>query len=112
MSCIECSISMTENYSSICEKLHQENLPSVDYRISADYGSVVLTKSNNSVMDIMGPPIMMCSNINHEASINGVVIGGDLHEKVKSFNEYKFKQIHDFSLGLKYSYPLYRVTRK
>jgi class 3 adenylate cyclase len=112
MSCIECCISMTENHSSICKKLHQENLPSVNFRISADYGSVIITKSNNSAMDMMGPPVTMCSDINHEAPVNGVVIGGDLHEMVKSFNEYKFKQLKDFSLGLKHSYPLYMVTRK
>ncbi len=54
----------------------------------------------------------MCSDINQKASDNGVVIGGDLHERVKSFNEYKFKQIKDFSLGFKFSYPVYSVMRK
>ncbi len=112
LSCIECCISMTENHYSICEKLYQENLPSVNYRVSADYGSVILTKLKDSSLDMMGPSITMCSDINHEAPINGVAIGGDLYERVKRFKEYRFKQIKNFSLGLKFSYPIYTATRR
>jgi len=112
MSCIECCISMTENHSSICKKLHQENLPSVNFRISVDYGSVILTKSNNSEIDMIGPPVTMCFDMNREAPVNGVAIGGDLHRMVKNFNDYKFKKLNDFSLGFRHSYPLYSVIRK
>lgn len=41
----------------------------VDYRISADYGSVVLMKSNNSEsVDMIGSPVNMCSKIDHAAT--------------------------------------------
>jgi len=113
MSCLECSLAMTEYHDNICEKLNQEGLPGVDYRISADYGSVVLMKSNNSdSMDMIGPPVNICSKINHAASTNGTVIGGDLYSMVKGFNDYRFKEIDNFSLGFKHSYPIYEVRRK
>ena len=113
MSCIECGLAMTEYHDNICEKLNQRDLPGVDYRISADYGSVVLMKSNNSdSIDMIGPPVNMCSKINHAASTNGTVIGGDLYSMVKGFSDYRFKEIDNFSLGFKHSYPIYEVCRK
>lgn len=113
MSCLECSIAMTEYHNTICKRLSQEGLPCVDYRISADYGSVVLMHANtSSSLDMIGPPVNMCSKINYAASPNGVVIGGDLYSMVKGFSEYKFKEVDNFSLGFKYSYPIYEVHRK
>jgi len=44
MPCLECSLSMIEHHDAICKKLNIEGLPNVDYRISADYGSVVLNE--------------------------------------------------------------------
>ena len=68
---------MIEHHNALCKKLNKEGLPCVDYRISADYGSVVLMKSNNSMsVDMIGPPVNMCSKINYTASVNGAVIDG------------------------------------
>ena len=39
LSCIECCISMTEYNRKICKKMFDKNLPPVNYRVSADYGS-------------------------------------------------------------------------
>ena len=113
MSCLECSLAMIESHARISKDLDQNNLPKVDYRISLDYGSVVLMSTNNSdSQDMLGPPVNMCTKINHAAEINGAVIGGDLFTMVKSFNDYKFKKIKEFSLGFKHSYPIYSVMRK
>jgi len=113
MSCLECSLAMIEYHDTICKVLNQEGLPNVDYRISADYGSVVLMKSNNSeTVDMIGPPVNMCSKINYAASPNGTVIGGDLYSMVKGFSDYRFKEIDNFSLGFKHLYPIYEVRRK
>jgi len=113
MSCLECSIAMIEYHDAICKKLKDEGLPCVDYRISADYGSVVLMKSNNSAsIDMIGPPVNMCSKINHGAATNGAVIGGDLYSMVKKFDDYKFNEVKGFSLGFKHSYPVYQLKRK
>ena len=112
MSCLECGLAMIESHDAICNILNQNNLPCLDYRVSADYGSVVLMETNNSnSLDMIGPPVNMCNKINHAAGTNGTVIGGDLYTMVKSFNDYKFNKVDDFSLGLKHTYPVYSVRR-
>ncbi len=113
MSCLECSLAMIEYHGTICRILNKEGLPCVDYRVSADYGSVVIMKANNSEsIDMIGPPVNMCSKINHVASINGVVIGGDLYSMVKGFGDYKFKEVKGFDLGFRHTYPVYKLHRK
>jgi len=113
MSCLECNLAMIEYHDIICKVLNQNNLPCVDYRVSSDYGSVVIMRSNNSEsLDMIGPPVNMCCKINHSATTNGVVIGGDLHSMVKGFNDYRFKEVKGFDLGFKHSYSVYSVGRK
>jgi len=47
-----------------------------------------------------------------KAPRNGIVIGGYLYLMVKSLDDYYFKPMQDYSVGLRYSYPVYSVTRK
>ena len=35
-----------------------------------------------------------------------------IHERIKNFSEYKFKQIKDFSFGFRYSHLIYIATRR
>ncbi len=51
----------------------------------------------------------MCSKINHLAEKNQFVVGGDLFEMVKRHDGYRFKEVKDFSLGFKLSYPVYSI---
>ena len=112
MSCIECSQSLIEEHDLIEKTLREKKLPGLDYRVSLDYGKVVIMKSSNSFTpDLIGPPVNMCAKINHLASPNGVVIGGDLYQNVKDFEDYRCTQKKGFSIGLKYSYPVYEVNR-
>jgi class 3 adenylate cyclase len=112
MSSLECSLAMIERHDDICKALSQNNLPCVDYRVSADYGSVVIMRANNSEsLDMIGPPVNMCNKINQTASRNGIVIGGDLHLMVKHFGDYKFNEVKGYSLGFKNSYPIYSLGR-
>jgi len=112
MSCLECSLAMVERRDDVCKVLSQNNLPSVDYRVSADYGSVVIMKTNNTdSLDMIGPPVNMCNKINHIATPNGTVIGGDLYTMVKKFDDYRFKEVKGFDLGFKNSYPAYSLGR-
>ncbi len=113
LSCLECSLTMSDSRNFICQKLNSEGLPSIDFRISADYGPVVIMNQTNSdSLDLIGPPVNMCSKINRLAGRNEFVLGGDLHNMVKKFSDYKFKQVKDYSLGFKLSYPVYSVCRK
>jgi len=112
MSCIESGLSMIEEHDAICEILEKEGLPCLNYRVSADYGKVVIMKSNNSSSpDLIGPPMNMCAKINHLAQPNGVVIGGDLYQNVKELNDYRYSQRKGFSIGFKFTYPVYSITR-
>ena len=45
-----------------------------------------------------------------------MVIGGDLgglfYEQVKHYDDYCFKEMSEFSLGLKMSYPIYSIKKE
>jgi class 3 adenylate cyclase len=108
--CIECGLAMVHSQKHISGQLVKEGLPGIDFRVSADYGSVLLMKSNVSEsLDMIGTPLNMCFKINRLAEKNQFVIGGDLFEMVKKFNGHRYKQIKDYSLGFKLSYPVYAV---
>jgi adenylate cyclase len=110
MKSIECGLAMSRSQKYISEQLVSEGLPSINFRISSDYGSVLIMKSNVShSLDMIGPPLNMCCKINRLAKKNQFVIGGDLFQMVKKINGYRFKEIHDYSLGFKQSYPVYLV---
>jgi len=113
ISCLECNLAMVEAHQLLSEAVQMEGLPTLDYRVSSDYGKVVIMEPNFlSPIDIIGPPVNMCAKINHSASKNGIIIGGDLYEMVKGIDYYRFKQTDGFSIGLKYAYPVYTVERK
>ena len=108
--CIESTHAMIRAHKEISLNLKSMKLPILDYRISLDYGKVVIMRSNNSsTPDLIGPPVNMCAKLNHLARPNGAVIGGDLYQNVKDVKNYKFVQKKGFSIGLKYTYPIYEV---
>lgn len=113
MSCLECSLAMIESHDQICARLKKEGLPSIDYRVSADYGQVVMMNANNgSALDMIGPPVNMCAKINHCIPKNHIAIGGDLYELVRKFENYSFKETEGCSLGFKHAYPIYCLRRQ
>ena len=113
LSCIECSLTMIDSRELINTKVKNEDLPPLNYRVSADYGKVTIIKSDNSsAIDIVGIPVNICSKINPSAPQNGAVIGSDLYQLVKDFDDYNYNQINAYSVGLKQSYPIYSVQRK
>jgi len=113
LSCIECSLTMIDSHELINTKVKNEDLPPLNYRVSADYGKVTIIKSDfSSANDIVGIPVNICSKINSSASQNGVVIGSDLYQLVKDSNDYHYNQIKAYSVGLKQSYPIYSVQRR
>src|SRR5215831_8344165 len=119
---LECSITMIESRNTINQKLYEEGLPSVSYRISTDYGRVEVARSATSQSDdLFGPVMNMCSKINSMALPNGIAIGDGLYRIIQSFsplpsleqNCYHFEEIitmenqqTDFN-----NYPLYSMRR-
>ena len=107
---IECGIAMLAAGNKINELMREEHLPSVKYRISGDYGTVMIAREIHSTRDdIFGPAVNMCSKINRHAKPNSMVIGGDMYQIAKPFQEYIFKQCSDCSTGLKFNYPVYSI---
>lgn len=112
LSCIECGFSMINLHEKLKMILSQEMLPSIDFRISIDYGIVTMMKSKQFPIDLVGPTINTCAKINGLCQENSMVIGSDLYEKIKSFKEYKFGNNGSFSIDLKHPYPVFSVCRK
>ncbi len=111
--CLDCGITMVKVQQMISQKLISNGLPSLSYRISADYGNVVIMNANNSpAIDMIGSPVNMCSKINHCAESNEFVIGGDLYEVVKKIHKYDFKQVNGCNIGFKSEYPVYKIKLK
>ncbi len=113
---LECFTIMISAHNIINSKLHSENLPSVSYRISADYGRVeVATSTSSQSEDLFGSTMNICAKINSMAEPNGIVIGGDLHQIVKSFsliNRYESRELEGYSIGFNHKYPVYRLSSK
>ena len=109
---LECLTTMLVARNIINAKLRSENLPSVSYRISADYGKVeVATSTSSKSEDLFGSTMNICAKINSMAEPNGIVIGDALHQIIRSFSfadEYQFKELQRrYSIGLSERYPVY-----
>ncbi|MGC2571907.1 MAG: adenylate/guanylate cyclase domain-containing protein [Candidatus Nitrosopolaris sp.] len=115
----ECCITMIEARNTINQKLHEEGLPSLSYRISADYGRVEVARTATlRGYDLFGNIMNMCSKINSKALPNGIAIGDGLYKVIETFslfssleeNCYHFEEI----VTLEYEfnkYPLYSLQR-
>jgi len=107
---VDCGIAMINAQKMISQKLILNGLPGLSYRVSADYGNVMIMNANNSTdIDMIGAPVNMCSKINRTAKSNEFVIGGDFHEIVKKIQKFNFKQVHEYDIGFKSGYPVYKV---
>ena len=109
---LECLTTMLVARNIINAKLRSENLPSVSYRISADYGKVeVATSTSSKSVDLFGSTMNICAKINSMAEPNGIVIGEALHQIIRSFSfadEYQFKELQRrYSIGFNERYPVY-----
>jgi len=110
--CINASNALLESHDIICDHLHNDGLPCLNYRVSLDYGNVIMMEANiSSICDMIGTPVNMCSKINRSAKENEMVIGGDLYEIVKKKKQFKFKSVKGCGIGFKNSYPVYAITK-
>jgi two-component system, OmpR family, response regulator ChvI len=115
---LECFTTMILAHDIINTKLHSENLPSVSYRISADYGKVEVATSTSSKggEDLFGSTMNICAKINSLAEPNGIVIGGNLYQIMKSFSsidKYQFRELREgYSISFDHVYPIYTALSK
>jgi len=112
---MECSMDVLEACSPMNVELQREQLPSIGYRLSADYGRLEVARCSTSESDdLFGSTINICSKINRRATPNGMVIGGDLYTVLRSlgFTEnFRMQVVGEHAGGSsRYSYPIYSVT--
>ena len=108
--CLDCGKAMLNSQSKISEEIKLKKLPALNYRVSADYGTVILMNTNTSdQIDLIGPPVNMSAKINHCAGHNQFVIGSDFRQYAQKLKEYEFHEIKSCNIGFKQSYPVYLV---
>jgi two-component system, OmpR family, response regulator ChvI len=94
-------------------RLSVHDLPPLSYRISADYGPVEVVKSSTlQNCDLFGRTMNVCSKINSKAPPNGMVIGRNLYEVVRTLDGYVFTNIDKYLLGRSEQYAIYSVKGK
>ena len=109
---LNCCLKMGDIHDELIERFAKENLPQIDYKISATYGSVRVAKIIQSeVDDIFGSTVNRCAKINPLAPTNGLVIGETLYQIVKSFKEFSFNKIKEDSVNI-HGFSVYSVSRK
>jgi class 3 adenylate cyclase len=116
---IECCLTMIAAHRAINAKLHLEELPPLNYRISADYGKVEVAKSATSQSeDLFGSVMNVCAKINSKAAPNSIVIGNNFYLTIGSLKssemKYTFSKVGEYS-GFKdasSTYPVYSVQSK
>lgn len=110
---LECGMTMIEAREIINDMASEKMLPDINFRISADYGGVMMADSTTShITDIFGTPVNICNRINSFALPNEMVIGGDMYQCVKNENGFVFEEIKSCDVGQKHPYSVYNVKRK
>ena len=110
---LECCLDMIESHDELKKELNAENIDELDYKISATYGSVKVAKSTTSkISDIFGPTVNRCFKINSLCPKNSIVVGINLYEILKDFDEYELTQFCSIEMKKKYGYSIFEVKRK
>jgi class 3 adenylate cyclase len=110
---LECCLNMIESHDELKKELNAENIDELDYKISATYGSVKVAESTTSkISDIFGPTVNRCFKINSLCPKNSIVVGINLYEILKDFDEYEFAQFCSIEMKKKYGYSIFEVKRR
>jgi len=107
---LDCGTKILRSRKMINDIFKKRKIPPIHYRISMDYGPLMMATSTvSSCRDIFGPTVNLCSKINHIAKPDQLVIGSDLFQIVKQSKKYIFDEVSEFQSSLKQNYPVYSV---
>jgi class 3 adenylate cyclase len=110
---LECCLNMIESRDELKKELNAKNIGELDYKISATYGPVKVAESTTSkISDIFGPTVNKCFKINSLCPKNSIVVGINLYEILRNFDEYEFTQFCSIEIKKKYGYSIFEVKRK
>ena len=108
---LKCATKMIEASKMMDSIFEKRKMPKIQYRISLDFGPLMIAKSmTSSCKDIFGPTVNLCSKLNHMAKPNGIVIGSDMYQVVKKSKDYQFSSVGGLNSSLKNKYPVYAVN--
>jgi adenylate cyclase len=109
---LECGLNMITARDVINERLLYFDLPELNYRISADYGCILMADTKTSFnKDLFGSPVNTCYKINNLAYPNTMVIGQNFFKRAQSIKEYVFQKINTCILLAKQRYEVYEIKR-
>lgn len=107
---IECALTMLDARRIINRQLYLSQLPSINYRISADYGRLEMVKTSSSrAKDFFGSTMNLCAKINSKAKPNSFVIGENLFKHVRSLKGYRFSKVDSYSYDRDTKYNIYSI---
>lgn len=116
---VDSGITMMAAHEYINAKLKMQGLPPLNYRISSDYGTVTIARSTASQkIDLFGSVVNHCAKINSTAPPNGMVIGNDLYQTIRSISgkafddDYLFEKIGEYPIGAQQHYTIYSIQTK
>ncbi|MGY5143473.1 MAG: HAMP domain-containing protein [Candidatus Nitrosopumilus sp. bin_32a] len=110
---LECCLTMIESHDELKKELNAENIDELDYKISITYGPVKVAESTTSkISDIFGPTVNRCFKINSFCPKNSIVVGINMYENLKSYEEYEFTQFCSIEIKQKYGYSIFEVKRR
>lgn len=107
---LSCCNTMIEINPELNAQMSQEGLPAINYRISGEYGPVIMAKiSTSSTNDIFGNTVNICSKINRMAKNNTMVVGYGLYLKTSDLGNYDFTLINSPD---KKEYSVYTIKKR
>ena len=110
---LDCGTKILEATSLINTIFKKHKIPPMRYRISLDYGPLMIARYvTSSCRDIFGPTVNLCAKINRLAKPGQLVVGGDLYQIVKKVKDYKFDEVAEFQSAIKQDYSVYSLLKK
>jgi class 3 adenylate cyclase len=107
-----CATKMLEASEMINKIFQKRKMPKIQYRISLDYGPLMIAKyMTSSCKDIFGSTVNLCAKLNRIAKPNSLVIGSDMYQIVKKSRKYRFNEVDELQSALKQDYPVYSAEK-
>ena len=107
---LDCGTKILEATDMINNIFKKNKIPSMHYRVSLDYGSLMIARyATSSCRDIFGPTVNLCAKINRLAKPDQLVVGSDLYQIIKKSKNYEFNEVAEFQSALKQDYAVYSV---
>jgi adenylate cyclase len=108
-----CGKVMINSHQQVAEALKKNNLPSIRYRITSDYGTILMADSKTSFnKDLYGSPVNACFKMKSLTEPNSMSIGSDFYQFVKNSTNFNFNNSGTCDLGIAHGYPVFQVVPK